>query len=165
MALKFALIVFLANYVLQALSQSSSPPPNVLVFIVDDLGWNQVGYHANKVGNNEIKTEHIDYYAKNGIELNRGYMTPWCGPSRAAIQTGRTNVFNANVSNDVIAFDDDIGFVGGMPPGTETIASAFKKYGKRIGKPYKAYYNGKWGIGGTAWSNTPMGVSLSQCRL
>jgi hypothetical protein len=52
--------------------------PNVLVFIVDDLGWNQVGYHANKVGNNEIQTPNIDQAVAEGIELNRGYVTPWC---------------------------------------------------------------------------------------
>jgi hypothetical protein len=51
-------------------------PPNILLFIVDDLGWNQVGYHANPVGNHEIKTPRIDLHARTGIELDRGYMTP-----------------------------------------------------------------------------------------
>jgi hypothetical protein len=51
-------------------------PPNILLFIVDDLGWNQVGYHANPVGNQEIKTPRIDMHARTGIELDRGYMTP-----------------------------------------------------------------------------------------
>jgi hypothetical protein len=122
-------------------------PPNVLVFIVDDLGWNQVGYHAAPSGNNEIKTPHIDNYATTGIEMDRAYMTPWCGPSRAAIMTGRTNVYNANVSTLISAFDDDIGYVAGLPPGTNTIATAFKAYGESIGIPYKAWFNGKWGIG------------------
>jgi hypothetical protein len=58
-------------------SASSSSPPNILLFIVDDLGWNQVGYHANPSGNNEIRTPHIDAAAAAGIELNRGYVTPW----------------------------------------------------------------------------------------
>ena len=59
--------------------QPSIPPnlPNVLLFIVDDLGWNQVGYHANKVGNNEIQTPNLDAAVAEGIELNRGYVTPW----------------------------------------------------------------------------------------
>jgi hypothetical protein len=64
----------------QKSSVSSTSPslPNVLVFIVDDLGWNQVGYHANKVGNDEIQTPNIDQAVAEGIELNRGYVTPWC---------------------------------------------------------------------------------------
>jgi Sulfatase len=137
-------------------------PPNVIIFIVDDLGWNQVGYHAAPAGNNEIKTPHIDYHAATGIEMDRGSMTPWCGPSRAAIMTGRTNVYNANVSSLISAYDDSIGFVAGLPPGTKTIATAFKAYGESIGKPYKAYANGKWGIG---VSHVRVRRSMSSCLL
>jgi hypothetical protein len=55
----------------------SSPPPNIIIFLVDDLGWNQVGYHAAPSGNNEVKTPYIDHYATTGIEMDRGSMTPW----------------------------------------------------------------------------------------
>jgi hypothetical protein len=61
----------------QQQQQQQLSPPNVLIFIVDDLGWNQVGYHANPAGNLEIKTPHIDAHAAAGLALNRGYMTPW----------------------------------------------------------------------------------------
>jgi Sulfatase len=122
-------------------------PPNILIFLVDDLGWNQVGYHAAPTGNYEIKTPNIDAYAAAGLKLERSYMTPWCGPSRAAIMTGRTNSYNANVSTSIASFDDNIGYIAGLPAGTRTLATAFKEYGASIGKPYKAYYNGKWGIG------------------
>jgi len=119
--------------------QAGDSPPNVVVFLVDDLGWNQVEYHAAPAGNHEIKTPHIKEHATTGIELNRGYTTPWCGPSRAAILTGRTNVYNANVSELISSFDDDIGYVAGLPPGTKTIATAFREYGESMGKPYKAW--------------------------
>lgn len=140
-------------YVIHALHQNK--PPNVFIFLVDDLGYNQVGYHAERVGNHEIKTPSIDAAANAGIIMERAYMTPWCGPSRSSLQTGRTNSFNANVSHDLWAFDDSLGegFVGGMPPGTVTIAKALKDYAS-----YKTSYCGKWGIGGTAWTNTPMGM-------
>jgi hypothetical protein len=144
------------NDLLKRLNQtktSSSSPPNIIVFIVDDLGWNQVGYHAKPSGNNEIRTPHIDYHATQvGIELDRSYMTPWCGPSRAALMTGRTNVYNANVSSLISTFDDGIGYVAGLQPGTKTLATAFKEYGASIQKPYTAWFNGKWGIGvSTYW--------------
>jgi hypothetical protein len=58
-------------------TDNGKAPPNVLIFIVDDLGWNQVGYHANPAGNLEIKTPNIDAHAAAGLALNRGYMTPW----------------------------------------------------------------------------------------
>eukprot|EP00804_Cyclotella_cryptica_P015893 CCRYP_006381-RB/>CCRYP_006381-RB protein AED:0.25 eAED:0.25 QI:16/1/1/1/1/0.6/5/988/289 len=137
--------------------------PNILVFLVDDMGYNQVGYNAELTGNTEIQTPHIDEHAKSGIIMNRGYMTPWCGPSRAAFQTGRTNSFNQNVSNQVSSFDDSIGFVGGMPPGTVTLAKAFKDLSRNIDSPeYKTSYVGKWGIGGTSWANTPMGMGYDE---
>eukprot|EP00985_Skeletonema_marinoi_P022813 scaffold14762_cov210-Skeletonema_marinoi.AAC.8 len=65
---------------------SSKPLPNIVVFMVDDLGWNQVGYHANPAGNMEISTPIIDKHALEGIQVERSYATPWCGPSRAAFR-------------------------------------------------------------------------------
>lgn len=139
-----------------------STVPNVFIFCVDDLGFNQVGYHAKRVGNEEILTPRIDQHVL--IELDRGYMTPWCGPSRAALQTGRTNSYNANVSHEIFAFDQDIGYVGGLPPGTKTLAIALKNFGRDNGTPYKAYYNGKWGIGGGSWANTPLAMGYDHMR-
>jgi Sulfatase len=134
--------------------KSTSSPPNIIVFVVDDLGWNQVGYHAKPSGNDEIRTPNIDYHAtKAGIELDRGYMSPWCGPSRAAIITGRTNVYNANVSSLISTFDDDIGYVAGLQAGTKTLATALKEYGESIGIPYTAWFNGKFGIGVSSFEN------------
>lgn len=123
-------------------------PPNIVVFLVDDMGWNQVGYHAKPSGNDEIRTPNIDHYAtKVGIELDRGYMTPWCGPSRAALITGRTNVYNFNVSSLLSTFDDNIGYVAGLQPGTKTLATALKAYGESINVSYTTWFNGKFGIG------------------
>jgi arylsulfatase/uncharacterized sulfatase len=169
-ALAFVLFAILSTRTAWALEEQPSReledanPPNILIFLADDLGHTQVGYHAERVGNFEVRTPSIDFYAARGIEMDRGYMTPWCGPSRAAIQTGRTNSYNANVSSGIYTFDESIGFIAGLPPGTRTIATALKEYGDSIGKPYKAHYNGKWGIGGTAWANTPMGMGYDDFR-
>lgn len=50
--------------------------PNIVVIMIDDLGWNQVGYHANPVENFEIYTPSIDKHADEGIKIDRGYATP-----------------------------------------------------------------------------------------
>ena len=65
-----------SKYKLRASNQDelSDIMPNIVVFMVDDLGWNQVGYHANPAGNNEIYTPTIDKHATSGIIMNRGYM-------------------------------------------------------------------------------------------
>lgn len=63
---------------------ASSTKPNIIVFLADDLGWHDVGYHGG-----EIRTPHIDAMAKQGIELDRFYTQPTCTPTRIALMTGR----------------------------------------------------------------------------
>lgn len=58
--------------------------PNIIIILVDDLGWGDVGYHG---GN--IPTPNIDKFAKQGIELNRYYTAAVCSPTRAGLLTGR----------------------------------------------------------------------------
>ncbi|MFP6662826.1 MAG: sulfatase-like hydrolase/transferase [Deltaproteobacteria bacterium] len=58
--------------------------PNVLIFVADDLGWADVGYHGGP-----IDTPSLDRLAAEGIQLDRFYATPICSPTRAALMTGR----------------------------------------------------------------------------
>ncbi len=57
--------------------------PNVLILVSDDQGWGDVGYHGS-----EISTPNIDQLGKEGLEMNRWYSNPWCGPTRASMLTG-----------------------------------------------------------------------------
>ena len=59
-------------------------PPNVVIILADDLGWNAVGYH-----NPEVKTPNIDRLCKEGVELDEFYVSPMCSPTRAGLMTGR----------------------------------------------------------------------------
>ncbi len=59
--------------------------PNVVIFLADDLGWADVGFH----GNTQIDTPSLDRLAREGMELSRFYTTPICSPTRAALMTGR----------------------------------------------------------------------------
>ena len=59
-------------------------PPNVVVILADDLGWNAVGYH-----NDQFKTPNIDSIVQSGLELDRFYAAPMCSPTRAGLMTGR----------------------------------------------------------------------------
>jgi hypothetical protein len=75
-------------------------------------------------------------------------------PTCAALQTGQFNAFNLNIPNLIYAFHDDIRFVGGLPPHIKMLpAAALKETAD-----YAATYHGKWGIGGSTWINTPVGV-------
>ena len=64
--------------------QAGDTQPNVLVLLVDDMGWGDVGYH-----NSEVTTPNIDAIAAQGVELTRFYVNPTCSPTRASLLTGR----------------------------------------------------------------------------
>ena len=61
-------------------------PPNIVLLIVDDLGYGELGCQ----GNPQIPTPHIDSIAAGGVRFTSGYVTAsFCSPSRAAMMTGR----------------------------------------------------------------------------
>ncbi|WP_279244087.1 sulfatase [Candidatus Litorirhabdus singularis] len=74
---------------LQSLSASSSTAaqrPNIVIILLDDLGYGDVGAY----GAQSIATPHIDSLAQNGMRFSHYYSpSPVCSPSRAAMLTGR----------------------------------------------------------------------------
>ena len=68
------------------------------------------------------------------------------------------------MTNDQFAFDEDIGFYGGIPTHIETLPKALKRVAEKKGKKFSTSYAGKWGIGGTAWLNSPLGAGYDQAR-
>ena len=58
--------------------------PNVIVILLDDLGYSDFGCFGG-----EIQTPHIDRLAAGGLRFS-GYTTvPMCTPARAALLTGK----------------------------------------------------------------------------
>jgi arylsulfatase A-like enzyme len=65
-------------------------PPNVVVIVADDLGYNDLTFGGGGVAHGAVPTPHIDSIARDGVEFTRGYAgNATCAPSRAAIVTGR----------------------------------------------------------------------------
>ena len=73
------------------------PPRVIVTIIVDDLGWNNVGWHMSKVDPTgalggvgpESATPHLNGLAADGVVLNRHYSHFTCTPSRSSFMTGR----------------------------------------------------------------------------
>ena len=57
--------------------------PNVVVFLVDDFGWSDVGYHSD-----HVFTPNIDTLAADGIVLNQYYSHTSASTSRTSLLTG-----------------------------------------------------------------------------
>jgi arylsulfatase A-like enzyme len=61
--------------------------PNVLLIITDDQGYGDLGCH----GNAQIRTPHLDAFAKQSVRMSEFHVSPVCSPTRASLLTGRYN--------------------------------------------------------------------------
>lgn len=108
--------------------------PNVIVILVDDLGWNDVSMY----GRNDVPTPNIDRIAKSGVAFSSGYVAASvCAVSRAGLLTGRMPqsfgfTYNINDQGDQGA---------GLPADQPTLAERLKPMG------YRTAAFGKWHLG------------------
>lgn len=66
---------------------SAKSKPNIVMIIVDDLGWRDVGAYGSEL----YETPHIDKLAEEGVTFSNSYASsPLCTPTRASIMTGQT---------------------------------------------------------------------------
>jgi len=78
--LSFILNIYIISLSLYQIIESNERP-NVIIFVADDLGWDDVGFH----GSVQMRTPNIDTLASDGIILNNYYTSPVCSPSRGAL--------------------------------------------------------------------------------
>lgn len=105
--------------------------PDIVFFLVDDLGSQDVGWR-----NSEIKTPHLDKLAKAGVRLENFYVQPLCSPTRAALLTGRYPMRYGLQVGVVRPWADY-----GLPLEERTLPSALKEAG------YTTAICGKWHLG------------------
>ncbi|MDA7708038.1 sulfatase-like hydrolase/transferase [Flavobacteriaceae bacterium] len=141
--------------------------PNIIVVLIDDLGFNQISSYGGGMANGKFKTPNIDKLASDGVLCTNGYSSsPVCSPSRASLLTGRfatrfgyeftpttssmmkaVNIFSKkNEVVDGIYHNDrseniiDIDQMG-IPQSERTIAEMLKPVG------YHNIHIGKWHLG------------------
>ncbi len=142
--LTIPLIIFSLLFAACAKQAEETPSPkNVIVFLVDDLGWTDLGCY----GSTYHETPRIDAFAKEAARFTNAYTpNPVCSPTRAAIMTGRypsrvniTDWIPGMVAKDpklVTPEDRD-----NLALEEVTIADTLKEHG------YQAFYAGKWHLG------------------
>lgn len=116
-------LALLATVGLRAASPAAARP-NVVVLLVDDLGWGDVSC----LHRGAVKTPNIDRIAQTGVKFTNGYVTaPLCGPSRAAFFSG--------------VYGQRFGFVnngGGIPTTQPLLPGVLRAAG------YRTALLGKW---------------------
>jgi len=123
---------------------NQSVDPNFIVFLVDDLGWADVGCNNPETF---YETPNVDHLASNGIRFTDAYAScPVCSPTRASIMTGkapaRLNITDwipgSNPKNRKLLGPDDL---HNLPSDELTIAEKLTQHG------YTTCHVGKWHIG------------------
>lgn len=110
----------------------ATPAPNVLIILVDDLGYSDVGSYGS-----EIATPHIDRLAAEGVRYTNFHVNPMCSPTRASLLTG----LNAHDAGMGWVAESDPGYPGYASELTQnaaTLAELFRDNG------YSTLMTGKW---------------------
>ncbi len=72
--------------VIKAMNKTKRKPPNIILILTDDLGYEDLGCYGSKA----ISTPNIDQMASEGMRFTNFYSSAGvCSPSRAGIMTGR----------------------------------------------------------------------------
>jgi arylsulfatase A-like enzyme len=109
--------------------------PNVVVILVDDMGFSDIGCYGS-----EIRTPHLDALAAGGVRLTQFYNGARCCPTRASLLTG-LYPHQAGIGHMV----NDLGappYQGYLNDRCVTIAEALRPAG------YRTLMSGKWHVGG-----------------
>jgi arylsulfatase A-like enzyme len=84
-SLRFVIVVAAWATAASSVMGAAPPPkPNVVLFLVDDMGWMDSGVY----GSQYYSTPNIDRFAAEGMLFKSAYSQPLCSPTRASILTG-----------------------------------------------------------------------------
>lgn len=112
--------------------QPSKDAPNVIIFLLDDVGFAQVGSFGGLT-----KTPNIDKLANEGLRFNNFHTTALCSPSRASLMAGR-NPHSIGLGSHALTAMGFPGYNAIMPESAKSVANYLQQAG------YVNYALGKW---------------------
>lgn len=133
--LTLAIFAFASSVV--ALHAADAPKrPNVVVILVDDMGFSDIGCYGS-----EIPTPNIDALAQHGVRFTQFYNTARCSPTRASLMTGLYPHQAGMGHLDNIVHEGSKGTTGRLRDDAVTMAEVLHDAG------YLTCMTGKWHMG------------------
>ncbi len=140
-----------------ALAQEKARP-NVVFFLVDDLGWTDVGCFGSKF----YETSNIDKLAASGMKFTNGYTAcPVCSPTRASIMSGKHPV-RVNITDWIPGrkAGKNARFI--TPEDRSNLALSEITIAERLRQAgYQTFFAGKWHLGSRGHWPTDQGFDIN----
>jgi arylsulfatase A-like enzyme len=149
-----------------ATGATSPKRPNFVFFLVDDLGWRDLGCFGSPF----YETPNVDRLAEGGMRFTNAYAAcPVCSPTRASIMAGKyparmntTDWFGApqpDTAHKHRTKDRPLlpaPYEDRLPLGEVTLAEALHDAG------YRTFFAGKWHLGGEGFLPEDQGFELNK---
>jgi arylsulfatase A-like enzyme len=150
-----ALMVFAVGGVDSANAVSGSVKrPNILLIVVDDAGYSDIGCYGG-----EVPTPHIDRLAREGMQFTQFHVTPNCAPTRAQLLSGMDHhLAGLGTMGEVVSPNQKgkPGYEGYLNFRIASLAEVLRDAG------YHTYMTGKWHLGAKEPEMRPHGRGFEE---
>ena len=152
----YVIILALATLLAGCLGDAPETPPNVVVLLIDDLGWIDTGIY----GSTFYETPSIDRLAAEGVRFTQFYTaSSVCSPTRASLMTGKhparlhlTNWIGGEQKGPLLQAE----YIRQLPLEEATFGEAFREAG------YATGYIGKWHLGKEGFMPDDQGFTFTR---